>query len=59
MPKKTESEDPLRFFKIHFVAKLQTNRRGTLSWGNFFLVELLVKLFWSVQVVLKNTDENP
>ena len=104
MPKKTESEDPLEFFNIHSVAKVQKIEGGTLSWGkNFFekkshsaeknlkgdllvssgivcyvetflvqflgptgtfwdllnFVELLVELFWSVQVVLKNTDEKP
>ena len=98
MPKKTEREDPLGFFKIYSVAKLQKIEGGTLSWGNFFLkksrtvpkkskrgtfwsrpvlyvtretflvqflgptgtfwrllnfVDLLVELFWSVQVVLK------
>ena len=32
MPKKTEREDPLGFFNIHSVAKLQKNERGTLWW---------------------------
>ena len=104
MPKKTKREDPLGFFNIYFVAKLQKIEGGTLSWGKIFLkksrtvpkkskggtfwsrpvlyvtretflvqflgptgtfwgllnfVELLVELFWSVQVVLKNTDEKP
>ena len=35
MPKKTEREDPLGFFNIHSVAKLQKNEGG-LSWGIFF-----------------------
>ena len=38
MPKKTEREDPLGFFNIHSVAKLQNNERGTLSLGLFFKV---------------------
>ena len=93
MPKKTEREDPLGFFNIHSVAKLQ-KIEGGLSWGKVFLKkvaqcrkngpfglvrycmlrgklfwfsslgrflgsELLVELFWSVQMVLKNTDEKP
>ena len=38
------------------------NLFGLVPWatgeiGNF--VELLVELFWSLQVVLKNTDEKP
>ena len=37
MPKKTEREDPLGFFNIHSVSKLQKNEGGTISWGNFFL----------------------
>ena len=35
MPKKTEREDPLGFFNIHSVAKLQ-KIEGGLSWGIFF-----------------------
>ena len=37
MPKKTERVDPLGFFNIHSVAKLQKIEGGGLSWGkNFF-----------------------
>ena len=36
MPKKTEKEDPLGFFNIHSVAKLQKIEGGTLSLGIFF-----------------------
>ena len=39
---------------------------GSVSWANRYnlassenFVELLVELFWSLQVVLKNTDEKP
>ena len=32
MPKKTEREDPLGFFNIHSVAKLQKIEGGLLSW---------------------------
>ena len=32
MPKKTEREDPLGFFNIHSVAKLQKIEGGTLWW---------------------------
>ena len=35
MPKKTEREDPLGVFNIHFVTKHQKIKGGTL-WGNFF-----------------------
>ena len=35
MPKKTEREDPLGFFKFHSVAKLQKNRKGPFG-GIFF-----------------------
>ena len=28
-------------------------------WGLLNFVELLIELFWSVQVVLKKTDEKP
>ena len=35
MPKKTEREDPLGVFNIHFVAKHQKIEGGTL-WENFF-----------------------
>ena len=35
MPKKTEREEPLGGFDIHFVAKHQKIEGGTL-WGNFF-----------------------
>ena len=96
---KTEREDPLGFFNIHSVAKLQKklkgggeksffershseekmdplvssgivcyagNLFGSVPWANRYIlassenfVELLVELFWSVQVVLKNTDEKP
>ena len=35
MPKNIEREDPLGFFNIHSVAKLQKNERVTL-WGIFF-----------------------
>ena len=37
MPKKTEREDPLGFFNIDSVAKLQKIEGGTLSWGKIFL----------------------
>ena len=99
MPKKTEREDPLGFFNIHSVAKLQKIEGGDPFVGKFFFekklhsaekkskggtfrsrpvlyvtretflvqflgptgtfcgllnfVELLVELFWSVQVVFK------
>ena len=92
MPKKTEREDPLGFFNIHFVEKLE-KLKGCPIRGEFFLkkvaqcrkilkgdplvssgivcyagnllassenfVALLVELFWSVQVVSKNTEEKP
>ena len=101
MPKKTEREDPLGFFNIHSVAKLQKIEEGPFRgiffeksrtvpkkskggtfwsrpalsvtqetflvqflgptgtfWGLLNFVELLVKLFWSVQVVLKNTKSH-
>ena len=35
MPKKTEREDPLGFFNIHSVPKLQ-KIEGGLSWGKSF-----------------------
>ena len=42
------------------------NRFGSVPWANRYnlassqnFVELLVELFWSIQVVLKNTDEKP
>ena len=42
------------------------NLFGSVPWANRYIlvssenfVELLVELFWSVQVVLKNTDEKP
>ena len=35
MPKKTEREDPLGFFNIHSVAKLQKIEGRTLPWGIF------------------------
>ena len=38
MPKKTEREDPLGFFNIHSVAKLQ-KIEGGLSWGKSFIFE--------------------
>ena len=96
MPKKTEREDPLGFFNIHSVAKLQKIEGGPFRglffeksrpvpkkskggtfwsrpklyvtretslvqflgttgtfWGLLNFVELLVEIFWSVQVVLK------
>ena len=34
--RKTESEDPLGFFNIHSVAKLQKNWRGALWWEKNF-----------------------
>ena len=99
--KKTKREDPLGFFNIHSVAKLQKIERGPFReefffeksrtvpkqseggtfwsrtvlyvtretflvqflgptgtfWGPLNFVELLVELFWSVQVVSKNTDK--
>ena len=39
MRKKTESEDPLGFFNIHFVAKLQ-KIEGGLSWGKSFFEKI-------------------
>ena len=105
MPKKTERENPLGFFSIHSVSKLQNNERGDplvekkfekkshsaeknlkgAIWSRPVLyvtletflvqflgptgtiwrrsqnfVELLVELFWSLQLVLKKkTDEKP
>ena len=82
MPNKTETEDPLGFFNIDSVAKLQTKSKsqcrkkskeglkGIVCYaGNLFgsvpgangynlassenFVELLVDLFWSLQVVFK------
>ena len=74
---KTEREDPLGFFNILSVAKLQKklkgnplassgfvcyagNLFGSVPWANRYnlasfqnFVELLVELFWSLQVVLK------
>ena len=35
MPKKTEREDPLGFFNIHSVAKLQKNLRGNFGGKKF------------------------
>ena len=42
------------------------NLFGSVPWANRYnlassqnFVELLVELFWSLQVVLKNTDEKP
>ena len=38
MPKKTEREDPLGVFNIHFVAKQQKIEGGTL-WGKIVFPE--------------------
>ena len=46
MPKKTEREDPLGFFNVHSVAKLQKIEGGTLSWGKIW--------FEKSRTVLKN-----
>ena len=63
MPKKTERGDTLVSSSIVCYAG---NLFGSVPWANRYIlassenfVELLVELFWSVQVVLKNTDEKP
>ena len=38
------------------------NLFGSVSWANRYILassEIFLELFWSVQVVLKNTDEKP
>ena len=63
MPNKTEREDPLVLSGIVCYAG---NLFGSVPWANRYnlassqnFVELLVELFWTLQVVLKNTDEKP
>ena len=54
MPEKTKREDPLGFFNIHSVAKLEIIEKiFKVAQCRKNTVELLVELFWSVQVVLK------
>ena len=65
-PEKTEREDPLISSGIVCYAG---NLFGSVPWATRYIlassvnfVELLVELFWSVQVyfgLLKNTDEKP
>ena len=62
MPKNLKREP----FGLVRYCMLRGNLFGSVPWANRYnlassqnFVELLVELFWSLQVILKNTDENP
>ena len=63
MPKKTERGDPLVSSDNVRYAEKKEKPFGSVPWANRYnlnFVELLVELFWSLQVYRKkNTDEKP
>ena len=65
MPKKTERGDPLVSPGIVCYAGKQekpfwfSSLGQMVQFGSIIFCRTFVELFWSVQVILKNTDEKP